>query len=80
MLTRYVSASHHLLVRHDMTFGADGLWSLRPTVRHFAPLLRSAARIRMSDLDRLISLITAFAQFSDDIAIPWRERAANIAR
>lgn len=75
VLTRYVSASHHLLVRHDMMFGADigfvvaSDWPF-DMVRNLAASI-GGANSRMSDLDRSISLMKpAFAQFSDDIAIP----------
>lgn len=74
-LTQYVSASHYLLVRHDMSFSADIGFVLASDwpfdmVRSLAAALGSA-NCRMSDLDRSNCLMQpVFSQFCDDVAAP----------
>lgn len=74
-LTQYVSASHYLLVRHDMSFSADigfviaSDWPF-DMVRSLAAAL-DGANCRMSDLDRSNSLMRpVFSQFCDEVAVP----------
>lgn len=75
VLTRYVSASHYLLVRHDRTFDTDidfvvaSDWPF-DMVRNMAAAIGNVSS-RMSEIDRCSSLMQpAFVQLADDIAVP----------
>ena len=74
-LTQYVSASHYLLVRHDMSFDTDigfvvaSDWPF-DMVRKLAGSV-GAAQSRMSEVDRCCNLMQpTFAQLADDVAVP----------
>lgn len=74
-LTQYVSASHYLLVRHDLSFSTDSEFVVASDwpfdiVRGLAGSI-GTAHSRMSEFDRCCNLMQPnFSQFSDDVAVP----------
>ncbi|MBD9373879.1 helix-turn-helix transcriptional regulator [Rhizobium sp. ARZ01] len=74
-LTQYVSASHYLLVRHDLSFNTDigfvvaSDWPF-DMVRGLTGSV-DAGHSRMSEFDRSCNLMQPnFSQFPDDVAVP----------
>lgn len=74
-LTQYVSASHYLLVRQDLSFDSDTDFVVASDwpfdmVRGLAGSI-AANHVRMSEFDRCCSLMQPnFSQFADDVAVP----------
>jgi DNA-binding CsgD family transcriptional regulator len=74
-LTDYVSASHYLLIRHDMSpeanleFVVASDWSF-DMVRNISKVV-SSAQSRMSEIDKCLGLMKpCFSHLADDICVP----------
>lgn len=75
VLTQYVSASHYLLVRHDLSLNADidfvvaSDWPF-DMVRGLASSI-GANHVRMSEFERCCNLMQpSFSHLADDVAVP----------